>query len=211
MRVRFAKEGPMVYIGHLDLAKFMIRQLVRSGLPVWYTEGFNPRPHLVFASSLSVGCGGEREIMDFRLAGEASDAEIFEKLAPLMPDGMRIIEVFTAEHKLKEIEWGEYEIAYSSSRPGIAEEVNELFKSPVIMMKRSKSGEHETDITQYIGTLEVSERDGALTVVFTANAADGRYLNPVYIAKAIAEKLGFNEPYSVMRKKLMLSDGTEMR
>ena len=201
----------MVYIGHLDLAKFMIRQLVRSGLPVWYTEGFNPRPHLVFASSLSVGCGGEREIMDFRLAGEASDAEIFEKLAPLMPDGMRIIEVFTAEHKLKEIEWGEYEIAYSSSRPGIAEEVNELFKSPVIMMKRSKSGEHETDITQYIGTLEVSEQDGALTVVFTANAADGRYLNPVYIEKAIAEKLGFNEPYSVMRKKLMLSDGTEMR
>ena len=78
-------------------------------------------------------------------------------------------------------------------------------------MKRSKSGEHETDITQYIGTLEVSEQDGALTVVFTANAADGRYLNPVYIAKAIAEKLGFNEPYSVMRKKLMLSDGTEMR
>lgn len=61
-------------------------------------------------------------------------------------------------------------------------------------MKRSKSGEHETDITQYIGTLEVSEQDGALTVVFTANAADGRYLNPVYIAKAIAEKLGFNEP-----------------
>lgn len=109
----------MVYIGHLDLAKFMIRQLVRSGLPVWYTEGFNPRPHLVFASSLSVGCGGEREIMDFRLAGEASDAEIFEKLAPLMPDGMRIIEVFTAEHKLKEIEWGEYEIAYSSVAPGL--------------------------------------------------------------------------------------------
>lgn len=211
VRVRFAKEGPMVYIGHLDLAKFMIRQLVRSGLPVWYTEGFNPRPHLVFASSLSVGCGGEREIMDFRLAGEASDEEIFEKLAPLMPDGMKIIEVFTAEHKLKEIEWGEYEIAYSSSRPGIAEEVNELFKSPVIMMKRSKSGERETDITQFIGTLEASEQNGALTVVFTANAADSRYLNPVYIAKAIAEKLGFDEPYSVMRKKLMLSDGTEMR
>ena len=75
-----------------------------------------------------------------------------------MPDGMKIIEVFTAEHKLKEIEWGEYEIAYSSSRPGIAEEVNELFKSPVIMMKRSKSGERETDITQFIGTLEASSR-----------------------------------------------------
>ena len=109
----------MVYIGHLDLAKFMIRQLVRSGLPVWYTEGFNPRPHLVFASSLSVGCGGEREIMDFRLAGEASDEEIFEKLAPLMPDGMRIIEVFTAEHKLKEIEWANTRLHIRRVAPGL--------------------------------------------------------------------------------------------
>ena len=78
MRVRFAKEGPMVYIGHLDLAKFMIRQLVRRSA-VWYTEGFNPRPHLVFASSLSVGCGGEREIMGISPCGEKQVMKRFSK------------------------------------------------------------------------------------------------------------------------------------
>jgi radical SAM family uncharacterized protein/radical SAM-linked protein len=211
VRVRFSKGGTLAYIGHLDLAKFMIRQLVRSKLPVWYTEGFNPRPHLVFASSLSVGCGGEREVMDFRLAAEASDGQIKDALAPLMPEGIEIIDVFTAEHKLKEIEWGEYEIVYDSTRDGLAAVVADLFTAPVIMMKRSKSGEKETDITEYIDDLTATDEDGKLTVRFLANAADSRYLNPVYVARAISEKLGFDAPYRMARKRLLLSDKTELK
>lgn len=213
VRVRFAKEGSMVYIGHLDLAKFMIRQLVRSGLPVWYTEGFNPRPHLVFASSLSVGCGGEREVMDFRLDGvhEVSDEEIVSALAPLMPEGIRVIEAFSAEHKLKEIVWGEYEIAYESTRGGICEEIAELFSAPVMMMKRSKSGEKECDITTLTEDISADDTDGALRVRFLARASDGEYLNPVYIARAIAERLGFDGRYMIMRKRLLLGDYTELR
>ena len=211
VRVVFTKEDTMCYIGHLDLAKFMIRQLTRTGLPVWYTEGFNPRPHLVFASSLSVGCGGMREVMDFRLDGEATDDEIRSALASLMPEGIAIVDVFTAEHKLKEIEWGEYEIAYDSARDGIADEVENLFKTPVVMMKRSKSGERETDITTLITDLTASDEDGKLTVRFLAAASDGRYLNPTYIWKAIADRLGFDAPHTVMRKRLLLSDKTEIR
>ena len=213
VRVRFSKGGALAYIGHLDLAKFMIRQLVRSRLPVWYTEGFNPRPHLVFASSLSVGCGGEREVMDFRLVADAAttDDEIRSALAPLMPDGIDIIEVFTAERKLKEIEWGEYEIAYGETRDGIASEIRTLFSSPVIMMKRSKSGEKETDITAFLADVDATDEGGFLTVRFLANAADARYLNPVYVARAIAEKLGFDAPYKMARKRLLLADKTELR
>ena len=211
VRVVFAKEGTMCYIGHLDLAKFMIRQLIRTDLPIWYTEGFNPRPHLVFASSLSVGCGGKREIMDFRLDGEATDEAIRGALTPLMPEGIRIIDVFTAEHKLKEIEWGEYEIAYDTTREGITDEIKTLFASPVVMMKRSKSGEKETDITTFMDDLTASDEDGRLTVRFLAAASDGHYLNPVYIHKAIADRLGFDAPHTVMRTRLMLADKTEIR
>ena len=190
-----------------------LRQLVRSRLPVWYTEGFNPRPHLVFASSLSVGCGGEREVMDFRLIAdaEATDGEIKDALAPLMPSGIGIIDVFTAEHKLKEIEWGEYEIAYGETREGIASEIAALFAAPVIMMKRTKSGERETDITAFLADVTADDEGGALTVRFLANAADSRYLNPIYVARAIADKLGFAAPYRITRKRLLLADKTELR
>ena len=213
VRVRFSKGGALAYIGHLDLAKFMIRQLVRSRLPIWYTEGFNPRPHLVFASSLSVGCGGEREVMDFRLVEEAqtTDEEIKSALAPLMPEGIGIIDVFTAEHKLKEIEWGEYEIAYDATRDGITGDIAALFAAPVIMMKRTKSGEKETDITAFLADVAASDESGALTVRFLASAADSRYLNPVYVARAIAEKLGFDAPHRIARKRLLLADKSELR
>lgn len=211
VRVRFSKGGALAYIGHLDLAKFMIRQLVRSKLPVWYTEGFNPRPHLVFASSLSVGCGGEREIMDFRLDGEATDEAIKAALSPLMPRGIEILDVFTAEHKLKEIEWGEYEIVYDTTRDGITGEIAELFSAPVLMMKRTKSGEKEVDITTLMTDLSSSDDGGMLKVSFLANAADSRYLNPVYIARALEQKLGFASPYRISRKRLLFADKTEFR
>lgn len=209
VRVRFSKGGALVYIGHLDLAKFMIRQLVRSKLPIWYTEGFNPRPHLVFAPSLSVGCGGEREVMDFRLDGEASDEEIRDALAPLMPQGIGIIDVFTAEHKLKEIEWGEYELAYGASRPGITDEIVRLFSGSVTVMKYSKKGDREIDITPFISDLSAVEENGALTVRFLATAADGRYLGPLYVVRAISERLGFSGVCRVTRKRLLLADRTE--
>lgn len=209
VRVRFSKGDSLAYIGHLDLAKFMIRQLVRSKLPIWYTEGFNPRPHLVFAPSLSVGCGGEREVMDFRLDGEASDEQIKTALAPLMPQGIDILEVFTAEHKLKEIEWGEYELAYDTSRPGIADEIAALFSGSVTVMKFSKKGDKEIDITPMLSDLAASEEDGVLTVRFLATAADGRYLGPLYVVRAIAERLEFDAPCRVTRKRLLLADKTE--
>ena len=40
-----------------------MKSVVRSGLPVYYTEGYNPKPKLVFATPLSVGCGGEEEVL----------------------------------------------------------------------------------------------------------------------------------------------------
>ena len=85
-----------------------------------------------------------------------------------------------------------------------------LFSAPVMMMKRSKSGEKETDITSFLSDVTASDAGGALTLRFLANAADSRYLNPVYVARAIAEKLGFDAPYAIKRKRLLLADKSEL-
>ena len=210
-RLAFSKSDTAKFISHLDLMRTFQRAFFRAGLDIRHTEGFNPRPHLVFAPSLSVGCGGEREVMDFRLDGEASNEEIKVALAPLMPQGIEIIEVFTAEHKLKEIEWGEYELAYDTSRPGIADEITSLFSGSVTVMKFSKKGDKEIDITPMLSDIAATEENGALTVRFLATAADGRYLGPLYVVRAIAERLDFTAACRVTRKRLLLADKTEFR
>lgn len=41
-RLKFSKNGKMIYIGHLDLLKFFIRLIKRTQLPIAYSNGFNP-------------------------------------------------------------------------------------------------------------------------------------------------------------------------
>ena len=43
------------YISLLDLQRVMHRALKRSGLPVWYTKGFNPHIYLAFSCPLALG------------------------------------------------------------------------------------------------------------------------------------------------------------
>ena len=54
VRTVFEKKGRAKYISHLDLNRFMMRAFRRSGLPIWYTEGFNPHPYATFALALSL-------------------------------------------------------------------------------------------------------------------------------------------------------------
>lgn len=55
LRFRFKKQGSLQFISHLDLVRTMHKVIVRAKLPLWYTEGFNPKPKMIFAAPLSIG------------------------------------------------------------------------------------------------------------------------------------------------------------
>ncbi len=212
IRVRFRKYGAMLYISHLDLAKVMTRSVVRSELPVYYTEGFNPIPKLVFATPLSVGCGGEEEVLDLRMMKEVSNDEIMEKLSAVMPNGIEIKRVYDQKGKMTEIKWAENEIKYSAVDVSdeTCREIEKMFTQPVIMLKRSKSGERECDITSLIKSLKAESGDGTLTVTAVTSASAENYLNPEYVAQAIENRFAIsseNSWHMIVRKKLLLEDG----
>ncbi len=212
VRIRFSKYGPMTYISHLDFARNMMRALVKSHLPVWYTEGFNPIPKLAFASPLSVGCGGEREIADIKVTTDISDAEILERLRANVPEGIGIIEVYTAKTKFREIKWAHnrIEVVGATLEEGIPERIEELFKSPVVLTKRSKSGDREVDITKMIRSVKAKAENGVLVIDAITGTDSENYLNPEYIMTAINNAFSLeneNAYHTVVRLKLLLADG----
>lgn len=69
MIAEFEKMGRMSWFSHLDLQSTMQRALRRAGLPVRYSQGFNPHVNLSFATALPVGCQSRCEILDVELAG----------------------------------------------------------------------------------------------------------------------------------------------
>lgn len=217
VRIVFSKYGPMTYLSHLDFARNMMRALVKSHLPLWYTEGFNPIPKLAFASPLSVGCCGEREIADIKVTEDISDAEILSTLKKHLPDGIGASEVYTAESKFKNIKWALNDIVVTAKNvdASLPEKIEALFSSPVVMIKRSKSGEKEVDITRYIKSVTARLTDDGLTISAVTGADSEGYLNPEYVFTAVNDAFGVEGGdgyHIIVRKKLLLADGvTEFR
>ena len=75
-RLKFSKNGKMIYIGHLDLLKFFIRLIKRTQLPIAYSNGFNPHQQLTFAIPLSLGMSSYGEYLDIQLTEPVACEEI---------------------------------------------------------------------------------------------------------------------------------------
>ena len=70
IRFEFTKKDGLKYISHLDLQRAVSRIIKRSGIPIRYTEGFNPHQKMVFALPLSVGSESECELLDIYIRHE---------------------------------------------------------------------------------------------------------------------------------------------
>lgn len=151
LRVRaiFEKTGRSKYISHLDLNRCMLRTFRRSGLPIWYTEGFNPHPYYAFALALSLGFESSCEILDFNITDDnMSMAEIKDKLNAVMPEGMRIVSAAPQKLKITAIAKAEYSFELiSEDSEKLNADIDALLGGDEILIeKKTKKGVKEVDI-----------------------------------------------------------------
>ena len=214
IRLKFIKTGDLQYISHLDLQRVMSRVIVRSGVPAWYTQGFNPHAKMVFSMPLSVGAQSVCEYLDIKIDREISTDEILARLNAEVTDEMRFVAAYVPKSKLSEIAFVKYEIEICTDVEDktLADRVLALLTTrPLNMMKRSKSGEREVDILEYFKSVEVSA-DDVLKISVTLKGGEGS-LNPEMIVSALRERLGIlatdEESYTVMRTAVYFADGRE--
>src|SRR2546427_6653213 len=93
VRIRFRKIGNLRLISHHDLMRCFERMLRRAALPFHSTEGFNPKPRLLFPLPLSLGIVGCREVAELELDADLSAAEVYDRLARQAPAGLEILDV----------------------------------------------------------------------------------------------------------------------
>ncbi len=219
VRLKFRKTGSLQYISHLDLQRTFNRVIVRACLPVWYTKGFNPHAKLVFSTPLSVGAQSVCEYLDIRIDREMACEEIKERLNRELTDELYITDAYIPKHDFSEIAWSSYEIEISSDSIycDTASAALNLFKgSPLVMTKKSKSGEKEIDIIPLINDINVrfDEVDKLLKIFCTLSATSTEYLNPEMLVTALKEHLGLlqgnpaEEWYTIMRTELLRADLT---
>ena len=219
LRVRFCKKGNLQYISHLDLQRTFSRVLVRAGLPLWYTKGFNPHIKMVFGMPLPVGCESECEYLDIRIEREMSESEVMERLNAELTDELRVQEVYPAERHFREIVFAEYDYALKlpNADAALAERINSLLQNgPLPVVKRSKSGEREVDVKQYLHRFTVSAADGEIRINAVLSAGEGNYLSPEALITVLRTQLGLfagnplEEQYRILRRRALLADGVSV-
>lgn len=210
VRIKFCKMGNLQFISHLDLQRTFHRVLVRADIPMWYTKGFNPHAKLVFGVPLSVGTESMCEMADLKIERQISLEDIKNQLNACLTDEMYILDAYYPTTKFADIVYADYSITIRSPKITINsdKDVTMLFSSPVMMIKKSKSGEKEVDITSFIKKLSVSSLNGEMKINAILSAGSTENLNPEYIVTAIKNSLDIFsadpqcESYRILRNKV---------
>lgn len=216
LRVRFFKKGSLQYISHLDLVRTMMKIIVRANLPLWYTEGFNPKPKLTFAAPLSTGTESECELMDIRLTERIDPKLAVELLNSNMTDNMQATEAYYPETKFASLAYLSYEIRIRTcgADEALASACREALGAPTLpVMKKGKGEEREVDIKPLIKCLDCELCESELVIRCTLSAEPSSFLNPELIIKLLRDKCGILssgnllcESYSIMRLEAYSSD-----
>lgn len=148
MIVRFGKNPRLRFISHLDLQRFFQRALNRTGLPIAYSQGFNPHPVMAFASALALGWTSEYEVIDIKLGAPMGRKRAEEAIRSALPDDLPVLQVKMVEDKtgslMPMVHASEYRIVNS----GVTSEMIEKFMDTeeVLAVRKTKSGEREINI-----------------------------------------------------------------
>ncbi len=217
IRIWFSKTGTAKYISHLDLTRCLIRAFRRTDIPLWYTEGYNPHPHLVFGLSLPLGAEGLCESLDIRLDDEnyTNEKVLFELKRTGVP-GIDFISVTKPVNKPLAITFGLYDMVIPTDNN--SEEIKNIINTKlsggsVNIEKKTKKKEIKTiNVCDYITDTEFKTADGSLIFSFKLPAGNDFTVNPISFCNSLFENT-YIDSHSclIRRKKLLLKDGSDFK
>lgn len=177
-RLRFSKRGPLRWVGHLDLQACWERTLRRAHLQMVHSKGFHPRPRMVFASALPLGCTSEAELVDLWLGEELTTEVLLTRLQKVAPPGMTIYEAETIDLQAPTITVQLERAAFTVTLPPLAVEDGQGLARSVEAMLAAKTLPRERrgkgyDLRPLIDALQ--HDDETLQIVLSAReGATGR-------------------------------------
>jgi radical SAM family uncharacterized protein/radical SAM-linked protein len=91
IRFEFQKVGELRFLSHLELMRALSRALRRAGIPLAFTQGFNPQPRLSLAQALAVGIEGRRELGEVELVQRMEPEELLTAWNRQLPPELKIL------------------------------------------------------------------------------------------------------------------------
>ncbi|PMQ01606.1 MAG: radical SAM protein [Dictyoglomus sp. NZ13-RE01] len=193
-RLSYYKKGKLTYIGFLDLAKFIIRSLRRTGLPVAYSQGFNPQPLVSFSLPIPVGVESKREWIDIALTENVEEKLIIEKWNKELPDDLKFISCrFMKVPKTLDINFIKYELTFFHvDILGLKRDIEnfEISDKFYILVRRGDKIKY-LDMKGLVQKIELKDSDNiieALVKVNNGNILRGEEILEIFTVKPIIKR-----------------------
>ncbi|MGN0526644.1 MAG: TIGR03936 family radical SAM-associated protein [Acutalibacteraceae bacterium] len=217
VRIWFTKKDSAKYISHLDLTRCLIRAFRRTDIPLWYTEGFNPHPHLVFGLPLPLGVEGVRETLDIRLDDENyKNEDVLKNLNEASVPGIEFLEIAEPVEKTLAIT----DALYSVTIPDIEDtadfinKINSVISNGdiVIQKKTKKKQIKEINVCEHLKDFNIFSEDNTVSMNFILPAGNDFTVNPVSFCDSLFKAINNENPlHRIVRLKLLTKTGEEFK
>lgn len=181
------------------MVRLMERVFRRMDLPLHYTQGFNPHPHISFASPLSVGVESVSELLDVELTEKMPVKEILARAHEALPRGLVFETAKYVQDKrslMSLVTWAEYRVLLDCFIESYR--MKELIQQVLVMetlpveKKGGKSDGKTVDIRPQIAEISMIESEQGATLRMVLANGSGGSLKPELLIQTLS-KLGNTE------------------
>ena len=211
----YQKGNEIAMISHLDIQRTLQRAFRRAGIPLLYSNGFNPHPQFSFATAAATGMSSECEWFEVQLSEDMAPEEFVRRANEVMPQGMRVSGAFAAPEnygslsaKLRAAEYRvELQFVEPVSGEKLAEMLEAMLSGEIIIQKRTKGGIRPVDMRPYILRVSVGQVEGdqAALLVLGKLQADGGLRVDAFI-DALLERLDAHAAYEIHRTNMYFAE-----
>ncbi len=208
IRIFFNKTGEAAYISHLDLQRVMARALKRSGLPVWYSMGFNPHIYMSFSLPLPLGQESLAESVDCKTESMEDLSAFLPALNNALPRGIVAKNIAEPKHKSGAVCFAKYQFSYNVSGIDVLNALQCFDKKDTakILLKRKKT-EEEIDLKQLVKHVHEDGKGGFTAVLPAGNEGN---INPQLLVTFLENECGLSQKgIAICRLQVLMKDGCE--
>jgi radical SAM-linked protein len=196
IRLKYSKGQEVKFISHLDLLRTFHRAIKRAGIPVVYSQGFNPHLAVSFGPPLPVGTTSDAEYIEIELLQDLLPEKLKEDLNESLPKGIRILDAKIVTEKndkfLGSFLFASYNVKIefkSNIEKDFMDKINcFLSRENIFVEKQGKKGIKTVDILPDILHMEIMDFDGQKAqMIMKLSCGSVRNLKPETVIEAMKQ------------------------
>ena len=195
LRLKFSKNGPIKFIGHLDVMRYFQKSIRRADIDIKYSEGFSPHQVLSFAQPLSVGATSDGEYLDMTVNSIESVDDIMKRLNSVMNEGIKIIAITELDEReekamtLSAAARYSLKLRESAAFPDWTYALEKYLQSDILpAVKKTKSGEKEIDMKHMLFDYSLDHESRSATMLLSMSSKET--LKPTLLFEYFYKSLG---------------------